>query len=70
MTNNKFSLMSYIKIELPHVNLLKKELTKDPNRIKFYLKYDGFGGDIQSVNFLNKKITEYKSQKSSNSKEL
>jgi hypothetical protein len=57
--------MSYVKIELPDFNFLKEELTKHPERIKFYLKYDGFGGTNQSVDFLTKKIAEYKSQNSS-----
>lgn len=57
--------MSYVKIELPTVDLLKEELSNNPKKIKFYLKYDGFGGSIESVDFLTKKIAEYKSKNSS-----
>lgn len=55
--------MSYVKIELPDYLVLKKELLKNPDSIMYYMKYEGFGGDVKSVQFLNQKIEEFKKSK-------
>ena len=55
--------MSYIKLELPEYEILKKELTDNPDRILYYIKYEGFGGDFKSVQLLNQKIKEFQKLK-------
>lgn len=55
--------MSYIKIELPEYSVLKEELISNPEKLMTYMKYEGFGGDVKSVQFLNQKIKEFKKSK-------
>jgi hypothetical protein len=56
--------MSYIRIQLPEITLLKQELKENPNQISYYAKYEGFGGSEKSVAFLKKKLEEYFNKKS------
>ena len=54
--------MSYTHLHLPEVDVLKKILTETPDRIKYYMKYGALMGSIESMNYLDKKIDEYRSK--------
>ena len=51
--------MSYTHIHLPEVEVLKKILFDNPNQIKYYAKYGGLVGPVESVELITKKIDEY-----------
>lgn len=51
--------MSYIVKYLPKFNLLKKELEETPTNIVYYAKYEGYVGDSDSIDYLDKKLKEY-----------
>jgi len=51
--------MTYITAHLPKLEELKKELEENPNKIKIYIKYMGFEGTSDSIEYLDKKIKEY-----------
>lgn len=51
--------MTYIIAHLPKLEELKKILEDDPNRIKLYMKYEGYEGPEGSIDFLEEKIEEH-----------
>lgn len=50
--------MTYIRVKLPKIEELKKEL-KSLKDVKHYLKYEGIEGDDESIKFLLEKLKEY-----------
>jgi hypothetical protein len=58
--------MTYITAHLPNIDELKKQLEKDPDRIRIYMKYEGYQGPEGSIDYLTKKIEEYIKSKKSN----
>ena len=54
--------MSYTHLHLPDVDVLKRILTETPDRIKYYMKYGALMGSIESMNYLNQKIDEYRNK--------
>ncbi len=55
--------MTYITAHLSKLEDLKKELDKDPNRIKIYAKYMGYEGPSESIDYLDEKLKEYFKEK-------
>jgi hypothetical protein len=51
--------MTYITKYLPKLEVLKNELEKNPTNIRYYVKYMGFAGDSDSIEYLENKIKEY-----------
>jgi hypothetical protein len=51
--------MTYILKRLPNIDKLKEELEIHPTNIKYYMKYDTFIGDDNSMEYLNDKIKSY-----------
>lgn len=50
--------MSYIKVYLPKLEVLKKELENNPEKIWIYQKYDVYLGDLESIEYLYSKLKE------------
>jgi len=55
--------MSYVVKYLKDFEDLKKELEENPDNIRYYLKYEGFTGSSESMNYIEQKINEYNSLK-------
>ena len=51
--------MTYITAHLPTLEELKKQLEENPDRIKTYMKYEGYQGPEGSIDYLTKKIEEH-----------
>lgn len=51
--------MTYITKYLPKIEDLKKELESNPDNVKHYLKYEGFTGDSDSIDYLDEQINSY-----------
>ena len=51
--------MTYITKHLPSLEELKQELENNPEKIKIYLKYEGFEGPEGTTDYIIKKIKEY-----------
>jgi hypothetical protein len=51
--------MTYITKHLPELDVLKKELETNPTNIRYYIKYMGFIGSSDSIEYLENKIKEY-----------
>jgi hypothetical protein len=51
--------MTYITKHLPELNVLKNELETNPTNIRYYVKYMGFIGNSDSIEYLENKIKEY-----------
>ena len=51
--------MTYITKFLPKVEDLKKELESNPDNVKHYIKYEGFVGDSDSMDYLDEQIKSY-----------
>jgi len=47
--------MTYIKVNLPDVKILKEQL-KNPERLNHYRKYDTYIGSPESVEYLLKEL--------------
>ncbi len=60
--------MTYITKYLRSVEDIKKELEEYPENIKYYMKYQGFTGDSDSIDFINLKIKEYINKENENTK--
>jgi hypothetical protein len=52
--------MSYVKIWLPEKSVLIKELKKEPDKIKYYLKYDTYMGSFESITYFRKKLKKFR----------
>ena len=59
--------MTYITAHLPKLEDLKKELEKNPDRIKMYAKYEGFDGPDGTTDYIIEKIEEYYKNKKNES---
>jgi hypothetical protein len=51
--------MTYITAHLPKLEELKQLLDENPDRIKTYMKYEGYQGPEGSIDYLEEKIKEY-----------
>ena len=51
--------MTYITKYVKPLSELKKELETTPENIKYYMKYEGLQGNIDSLNYIDLKIKEY-----------
>ena len=51
--------MSSIVKYLPSLNELKRQFETNPDIIKYYLKFEGFNGDSDSVKYLQEKIKTF-----------
>lgn len=51
--------MSYINLYLKDIEDLSIELEQNPNAIEYYVKYEGFTGSSESIDYIDKKINEY-----------
>lgn len=51
--------MTYIVKYLKPIEGLREELETYPDNIKYYLKYMGFNGSSESIDYLMGKISEY-----------
>lgn len=60
--------MTYITKYLAKYEDLKNELENYPENIKYYIKYDGFVGDSDSMEYIFAKIEEYKNKQNENTK--
>jgi hypothetical protein len=57
--------MSYTHLHLPEVDDLKRILSETPDKIQYYMKYGALMGSNESMEYLNQKIDEYNTSKSS-----
>lgn len=55
--------MSYITKYLADINDLIQEFETNPDAIKNYLKYEGFTGSSESMDYIEQKLKEYMSLK-------
>jgi hypothetical protein len=51
--------MTYITATLPTLEELKKQLEVDPDRLRIYMKYEGYQGPEGSIDYLTQKIEEH-----------
>lgn len=51
--------MTYITAHIPKLEELKKQLEERPNLVEYYLKYEGWDGDSDSIDYLDQKVKEY-----------
>jgi len=51
--------MTYITAHLPKLEELKKELEDNPKRIETYMKYMGFEGPDETIDYITNKIEEH-----------
>jgi transcriptional regulator with AAA-type ATPase domain len=51
--------MTYINIYIPKLSELKQRLEENPKLIEYYIKYEGWSGDSDSINFLEQKAEEF-----------
>jgi hypothetical protein len=51
--------MTYITKHLSSLEELKKELEENPEKIKIYLKYEGFEGPDGTIDYITNKIEEH-----------
>jgi hypothetical protein len=58
--------MTYITAHLSKLEDLKKELERDPDKIRIYAKYMGYEGPSESIDYLEVKLKEYSESKNSN----
>ena len=57
--------MSYTHLHLPEIDDLKRILSEETEKIEYYMKYEALMGSTESMNYLNQKINEYTTSKSS-----
>lgn len=51
--------MSYTHTHLPHIEDLKESIEANPDVLRYYAKYDGLVGSVESMEYLDKKLKEY-----------
>lgn len=51
--------MTYINIYIPKLSELKQRLEENPKLIEYYMKYEGWTGDSESIDYLDKRVKEY-----------
>jgi hypothetical protein len=51
--------MTYITATLPTLEELKKQLEENPDRLRIYMKYEGYQGPEGSIDYLTQKIEEH-----------
>ena len=52
--------MSYTHLHLPEVDDLKRILSEEPEKIKYYMKYGALMGSNESMEYLTNKINDYR----------
>jgi hypothetical protein len=52
--------MSYTHLHLPEINDLKRILSEEPEKIKYYMKYGALMGSNESMEYLTNKINDYR----------
>jgi len=57
--------MSYTHLHLPEINDLKRILSEEPEKIKYYMKYGALMGSNESMEYLTNKINDYTSKTAS-----
>jgi hypothetical protein len=60
--------MTYITKYLAKYEDLKKELDTNPENIKYYIKYEGFVGSSDSMEYIEQKIIEFKNKQNESTK--
>ena len=55
--------MTYINIYIPKLSELKQRLEENPNLIEYYIKYEGWTGDSDSIDYLDERVREYMKNK-------
>lgn len=55
--------MTYITAYIPSLNDLKKRLEENPKLVEYYLKYEGWSGDSDAIEYLDEKVREYLNNK-------
>ena len=55
--------MSYTHTHLPEIEDLKTNIETNPSVLRYYAKYDGFIGSLESVDYLTQKLKEYNESK-------
>ena len=51
--------MTYINIYIPKLSELKQRLEENPKLIEYYMKYEGWTGDSDSIDYLDEMVKEY-----------
>ena len=51
--------MTYINIYIPKLSELKERLAENPKLIEYYIKYEGWTGDSDSIDYLDEMVKEY-----------
>jgi transcriptional regulator with AAA-type ATPase domain len=51
--------MTYINIYIPKLSELKERLSENPKLIEYYMKYEGWTGDSDSIDYLDERVREY-----------
>lgn len=51
--------MTYITAYIPSLSELKNNLEKNPKLVEYYLKYEGWCGDSDSIDFLEEKVKQF-----------
>ena len=52
--------MSYTHLHLPEIDDLKRILSEEPEKIKYYMKYGALMGSNESMEYLTNKINDYR----------
>lgn len=55
--------MSYVKIRLPEISILKKEIEMNLTKLEFYSKFEILLGNSDSIDYLIQKIKENENKK-------
>jgi transcriptional regulator with AAA-type ATPase domain len=51
--------MTYINIYIPKLSELKERLAENPKLIEYYIKYEGWTGDSDSIDYLDEMVREH-----------
>jgi transcriptional regulator with AAA-type ATPase domain len=51
--------MTYINIYIPKLSELKERLEENPKLVEYYMKYEGWTGDSDSIDYLDEMVREY-----------
>jgi transcriptional regulator with AAA-type ATPase domain len=51
--------MTYINIYIPKLSELKERLAENPKLIEYYMKYEGWTGDSESIDYLDEMVREH-----------
>jgi transcriptional regulator with AAA-type ATPase domain len=51
--------MTYINIYIPKLSELKERLAENPKLIEYYIKYEGWTGNSDSIEYLDEMVREH-----------